>query len=213
MKRISSILSALLLSAVASFAQKPFAEGVITYHVRLESPEHKVFTGTYIYTIKGQHLKRELKLNNGFEDVNLVNANDHTSYSLHTINGVKYAIQLNMEDVTRKQAKFAGYSVTGEEANGTLGGVKASRAVMTYKDGSGGEVAYTRDWFVSIPTAFERFPEAHFIPLNYDYVDENGISMRFEALKVDPRPVENAVFRMPAGYKIISYQEYQQLSK
>ena len=38
------------------------------------------------------------------------------------------------------------------------------------------------------------------------------MTMTFEASKIEAQPVENAVFRIPADYKIISYNEYKEMS-
>lgn len=212
MTRLLPVLFALLFAFTAS-GQKPFTEGVIIYNVRLESPDHQVYNGTYTYTIKGNELKKELHLTNGFEDVVLINGGANTSYSLHTINGTKYAIQLNMDDIIRRQEKYKGFATSGEQGGNVIGGVKSVKTTVKYKDGSGGEVSYTKDWYATLPATFERFPEARFIPLNYSYKDDKGITTTFDANKVEARPVENATFRIPAGYKMISYQEYQQMSK
>jgi hypothetical protein len=212
MIRIIPVLFALLFAFTAS-GQKPFTEGVIVYNVKLESPDHQVYNGTYTYTIKGAELRKELHLTNGFEDIVLINGGANTSYSLHTINGTKYAIQLNMDDISRRQEKFKGFVTAGEESGNNIGGVKAFKTKVKYRDGSGGDVYYSKDWFATLPATFERFPEARFIPLSYSYKDDKGITTYFDAAKVDARPVESATFRIPAGYKMISYQEYQQMSK
>ena len=60
---------------------------------------------------------------------------------------------------------------------------------------------------------YERFPNTKFLPLSFSYKDENGMTMLFDAEKVEAAPVENAVFRIPPDYKMISYKEYKELSQ
>jgi major membrane immunogen (membrane-anchored lipoprotein) len=212
MIRIIPVLFALFLAYTAA-AQKPFTEGTIIYKVRLESPDHQVYQGSYTYTIKGNELKKELRLTNGFEDIILINGGSNTTYSLHTINGVKYAIQLSMEDITRRQQKYKGFYTVGEEAGNMVAGLKSYKTKVSYKDGSGGDLYYSKDWYATLPGTFERFPDAKFIPVSYSYADDKGITMSFDADVIEARPVESSLFRIPAGYKMISYKEYQQMSR
>jgi len=203
-----------VLSCIHAMAQKPFTEGVIVYKIKLESPDQKMFTGTYTFTFKGPQIRKELKLDNGYQDIELFNVSAGQVYSLQNMNGKKYAIQLNMNDILKAQEKFAGYSVSNEEGNTKhIAGCAAYKANLSYKDGIASEVYYTKDWRPANTITFERFPDAKFLPLNYSYKDENGISMHFEADKVSAGPVESSIFRIPPDYKMISNEEFKQLNK
>ena len=72
---------------------------------------------------------------------------------------------------------------------------------------------YSNDWYPLQSITYERFPGAKFLPISYSYTDEHGIAMDFEADLIEMQPVENAIFRIPPEYKMISYEEYKQLSK
>ena len=207
-------LSLFLLAGFSSRAQKPFTEGVIVYNVTLESPDHKEIKGVYSFVIKGSEIKKELKLSNGYGDIVLLNCGTGVVYSLQSKNGKKYAIQLNMNDLTKKQEKFVGYTISNEQANNrNIAGLPACKGNVAYKDGSTVEIYYTKDWSPSQPITYERFPAAKFLPLSFSYTDENGMSLHFNAEKIEASPVENAVFRIPTDYKMISYKEYKELSQ
>ena len=81
--RTTLFIFLLLLTSVGAGAQKPFMEGVIVYNVTLESAEHKELKGVYVFTIKGGEIKKELKLNNGYEDVVLLNCTTGKVYSFY----------------------------------------------------------------------------------------------------------------------------------
>lgn len=203
----------LLLCYTHADAQKPFVEGVIVYKVTLSSPDRKQFKGTYTFTFKETQIRKELKLDNGYQDIELINVGANTVYSLMSSNGKKYAIQLNMSDISKAQERFAGYTMSNEQSNGNVAGCLAHKASLSYRDGSVSEVYYTRDWRPTQSITFERFPDAKFLPLNYSYKDTNGITMHFEADKVSAGPVESALFRIPADYKMISNEEYKQMNR
>jgi hypothetical protein len=203
-----------VLCCSGSQAQKPFAEGTIVYKVRIRSADNKEFTGTYTFIIKGGEIKKELKLDNGYQDVVLLNCTTGKAYSLQDRNGKKYAIQLNIDDLAKKQEKFNGYTVRNEEPNNAhFAGYAAYKGNISYHDGTASDVTYIKEWRPTQAITFERFPDAKFLPVLFSYEDENKMVMDFEIEKIAPAPVENATFRIPPDYKMISYSEYKQLSR
>ena len=196
-------------------AQKTFTEGTLIYKIKIEVPaEHKTINGNYTFTIKNSKIKKVLKLDNGFTDIVLLNCAAGTIYSLQNKNNKKYAIELNMADVKKRQEKFEGFTVSNIERNQlSIAGYAVERAKLSYKDGTSTEVAFTKEWKPTNSIMFERFPEAKFMPMHFSYSDENGATMIFDAQEIAPGPIENAVFRIPADYKMISYQEYKELTR
>lgn len=209
-----SLLVLLILLCVSAGAQKPFTEGILRYKVKLKSPDNRTYKGYYTFTFKGPHVKKELKLDNGFEDVVLIDCGTGKVYSLQNRNGKKFAIQLSMEEIVKKQDAFLGFTVSDQESDRQeIDGFAVSKGKVSYKDGSSAEIFYSKDWYPLQSITYERFPGAKFLPMSYSYTDEHGISMDFETDKLLLEPVENAVFRIPPEYKMISYEEYKELSK
>ena len=209
-----AFLSFLLLTVGQTLAQKPFVEGVVSYRISIESPEHTIIHGQYIFTLKGSQIRKELKMENGYEETELINTQNNTIYNLQIRDGKKYAIQLSMNDALKRQSKYTGYTVSNEQKEGkSIAGYAVYRAMLKYKDGTATEIQYTHDWYPSQSMTFERFPDARFMPMTYAYTDEHGITMRFEAVKVSAAPVENSVFRIPVGYTMISNEEYEQMNR
>jgi len=197
-----------------AIAQKPFAEGIIVYKVKLESTGNNLITGYYTFTIKGDQVRKEIKMNNGYQDIVILYCGTKKSVSLQNLNGKKYAIELNMPEMINNEKKFQGFTISGEQAaDKNIAGCKAFAANISYTDGTNAPVYYTKEWRPTQPNTFDRFPNAVFLPLDFYYKDEHGMTMWFEAEKIEPGPVENAVFRIPHDYKIISYAEYKELNK
>ena len=212
--RIFTFFYLFFLISTNSRAQKPFTEGVVVYNIKLESADHNEYKGVYTFTFKGPHIKKELKLENGFSDIVIIDCGMNTVYSLQNRDGKKYSIQLSMADMLKRQEPFIGYTIKNEIRNEKkIAGCVVYKGKVNYKNGSSAEIYYSKDWYPSQPITFERFPDTKFMPMHYAYTDEHGIDMEFDAAKVELSPVENAVFRIPADYKVISYDEYKQMSK
>jgi hypothetical protein len=209
------LVLAALIGCVRAYAQKPFSEGIIVYQVQLSSPDNKVYKGTLTFTFKNGQVRKDLKLDNGFADITLINANKGTIYTLQERNGRKYAIQLSMEDdVNKKQKRFRGFTVANEARYmEQVAGYTVYSGTVVYKDSSLTEVLYNKDWKPEVPYTWNRFPDAQFIPLRFAYKDDNGIQMAFAASKMEESPIQNSVFAIPADYKMISNEEYRQLLK
>jgi hypothetical protein len=213
-RRTLLFLLLILLAGVRAGAQKPFTEGTIVYNVQLESAEHKELKGVYTFMIKGGEIKKELKLNNGYEDIVLINTNTSTAHSLQSKYGKKYAIELKMADLTKLQDRFIGFTLNNEQPdNKKIAGQPATKGVVTYKDGSKVDILFSKELYPVQAITYERFPGTKFLPLSFSYKDEHGMILHFEAEKIEPGPVDNATFRIPGDYKMISYKEYKELSQ
>ncbi|MBX2905113.1 MAG: hypothetical protein KF744_03690 [Taibaiella sp.] len=208
------LLLCLLLCAGSAAAQKPFTEGTLTYKVELTTPEGEVIKGIYIFSIKDGEIKKELKMDNGFEDVTLLYCEKHAIYTLQSREGKKYAIQLSMDDLVKKQERYKGFTVEREsEQKHKVAGTTVFKGKLRYTDGSTTEILYTKEWKPVQAVTFNRFPDAPFFPLSFAYKEPSGISMRFDAETMDVTPVATSAFQIPPDYKMISYEEYKQLNK
>lgn len=207
-----SFLLLFLLPALALRAQKVLTEGFINYKIKLESPDSRTFTGTYTFTFKGTQLRKDLQLSNGYRHVIILNSTTNIIYSLQNRNGKKYAVELAMDDVMKKQEKYTRFSVTDEQLRSdSVAGCVAYKGIIRYKDGSSADLCYTKEWYPPISVTYNRYPDAQFMPLVFSYKDEDGVVMHFEADKIESGPVENANFRIPSDYTIISNAQYKQM--
>jgi hypothetical protein len=212
--RLLFCLSLFLSAFVPANAQKLFAEGTATYKVKLESANNASYNGIYTFTIKGTQIRKELKLNNGYQDIIIINSANNTVYSLQDNNGKKYAIELSIADVKKNQEKYAGFTIKNETGNGkNISGSLIYKGNISYRDGSVADVYYIKEWQPVQSITFERFPDCKFFPTSFSYKDENNTRMYFDAEKIDAGPIDNGMFRIPADYKMISNTEYRQLSK
>jgi len=212
-RNFTHLLLCLMLAGFTATAQKPFTEGVIVYNVELVSPDNMSVKGVYTFSIKDAMIKKELVLENGYVDVTLLDSDDQTIYSLQNRGGKKYAIQLNMDETIKKQQHYKGFRIVDEVNSGKkLSGLDVFNARIVYPDGVRSDVSYTKEWRPAYAVTFNRFPDALFFPLNFYYNEAAG-TMNFVATKMEACPVASSIFRIPAEYKIITYDVYLQLIK
>ncbi len=208
------LLLGTVLRIMPAKAQQSLVEGVIVYHVSLMSPENVALKGSFTYSFKNDAIRKEMELDNGYSNIYLINCRRKEVYSLQTLNGQKYAIELDMHMLNELQQQYAGYVIDSEASSGsTLAGCKEMKGILKDKKGGRSEISYTRDWKPAKSVAFPRFPDATFLPLRFSYNRRNGVRMYFDAAKVVAGPVPSSIFRIPEDYKIISLDEYKQLSK
>jgi hypothetical protein len=214
MKHFYCLLFLAVFWASVSIAQQPFSEGIIEYTVLLTAPDNNKISGTYTMSFKGAEIKKVMKMDNGYEDITLFDCKNGTIYSLLSRNGNKYAIQLSMEEFVTKQEKYTGYRLTNEKKqNKLLDGLVLYQGTVKYKNNAKVTILYTKDWKPAEPITYTRFPNATFLPLRFQYEEDNGMGMVFEATKVSATPLSTSIFKIPADYKMISYEEYKQLSR
>jgi hypothetical protein len=204
-----------ILLAGAASAQTLFQEGTIVYSVRIGSAagSEQVGAGTYTVTIKGANIRKELRMNSGFQNVILQNRNTQTAYSLQTASGQPYAIQLRLEDLMAQRKPYEDFKMTDEAGVMTQAGRNCQKATVTYKDGTQSSICYSTEWLSPDQLLFDRFPGISNIPLSFEYRNEAGVTMYFTVEKIETKAVESSIFRVPPQYKIISNSEYKSLHK
>lgn len=207
-------LLALLILPLAGWAQKPFAEGVITYRVKLTPPndaaDRAIQTGTFTVFIKDHFVRRDLKMGSGFQSSFLVDEAAGTTYSLQKTPTRQYAIKLTPQRIADRQERFAGYKLDDEKPI-KVGGNPCQQATVTYKDGTKESICYSKAWKLLQDNIFDRFPGLQSIPVVYDFHTSNGSLLHFEVERISQEPIESAQFRVPQGYQIISENEQQEL--
>ncbi|MGC4058929.1 MAG: hypothetical protein QM743_12540 [Chitinophagaceae bacterium] len=214
MKRLIFSLVIATGCSLHAFAQQSFVEGEITYKVHIEqgdpaAPVQKSEDGTLVIRLKGNRVVKELKLNSGFNNTMLLDG-DKSAYSLRKIGNARYAIQLAPSQIAERRSKCTQMELTNlpVEAN-TIAGFRTLCAKLVCNDAGTHTVYYTKDWTISSNLLFEQFPRFGYLPLKYEIKNEKGATMRFTLSKIESKPLDNTLFLLPDGYKVISSEEYR----
>lgn len=212
-KKLIAACAACLL-AIASAGQKSFVEGEIVYKVRIEKnlPDAtlQTLTGTLSIRLKGNDVIKELNIDQGFRNTILLRGNAKSAYSLRSIGKNKFALHLDPEHITAKMQKCAQLhrqDLPGEVL--TIGGFRTEKARVSCNDAAPVTIYFTREWQVTNPYIFDDFPSFGYLPLSWDIINEEGSKLHFELLSIEAKPIDNAAFQIPQGYKVISQDEYR----
>lgn len=219
-RSIPSFLVVVLIIVLGSnsslLAQQVFKEGTLSYNVTIQGPADqyegvKEYKGTYTITIKGAMQRKELKLDNGFNDVTIVDGVKNKVYSLREFGRKQYAIELDNDMLKDKAKVWRGFSLNSDGAQQVFANIKGQKGVVTYPNGSTCDIYYSKEWQPGTDM-FEHFPDIQVLPLAYIINSTGGMDMHFKITAIDAKPVEQSLFRIPRSYKIISYEEYRQMS-
>lgn len=211
MQKILFTCCALLVLLSRAFCQNQFTEGELVYEVKITSPdakESRVNTGTLTILIKGGNVTKELNLQSGFKNTIIFNQQEKTAYSLRKVDNVPYAIQLDPEQLKKKQEKCA--RLEREELPSdrkTVQNFAAEKVKITCNQASPFFVYYTRSWTIDNPHLFHDFPSFNYLPLAYEVKNEDGSVLNFELKRIEAKPIDNRAFTVPLGYKKVSQQE------
>ncbi|MCC6447848.1 MAG: hypothetical protein IT215_04100, partial [Chitinophagaceae bacterium] len=94
------IFFSLLFLASNIKAQKIFSEGYIKYDVFTN--EQAKPSGVYIIYVKSGNIKRELSMDNGYNNITIYNAKTEKTFSYNIAEGNKYALELSHFEVEEK---------------------------------------------------------------------------------------------------------------
>ncbi len=215
LKNILSVLLMTLGMVNTTYAQQIFKEGALSYNVTIQGPADqyegvKEYKGTYVITIKGNMQHKELKLDNGFNDITIVDGNKEKVYSLREFGRKQYAIELDNNILKDKAKVWRGFSLSSDGTQHVVSNMKGYKGVVKYPNGNTCDIYYSKDWQPGTDM-FEHFPEIQVLPLSYIINSTGGMDMHFKITSIEARPVEQSIFRIPRNYKIISYEEYKQM--
>jgi hypothetical protein len=203
-----------------SEAQQKFTEGVITYNVTItgkiptpadEPALTETKSGTMTISIKGDNVREDIKLEDGYTHAQISNYATGKEIILQTINTVHYAIEINLKDQRKNNAAYYGAEQQAGKGKKNIAGIDALESTWKYKNGTALSLYYINNFELAHPEIFDQFPELKGVPAMYDIPMSNGFTTHFELKSIEAEPVDNATFRVPEGYRIISRKEYDKL--
>lgn len=217
-RRVGSLLGLFILSSLAVKGQVKFNEGVLEYRVQIKNEADTIRNeGTFTIHIKEGNVRKELKLNNGYDHVTLTNYNLGKHIILQKFNKHHYAVEMPEKEYRKKSAKYsnAQYYQEGSwlHVDDSLQETNGKRVDITYRHGKTISAYVLDKYYLDYPRIFEQMPEIVGIPVAFQIESGNNYTMSFRLIKCNPQPISNNIFRIPEGYRIISHQEYDKLAK
>ncbi|MFA6058063.1 MAG: hypothetical protein WC756_07680 [Taibaiella sp.] len=215
----------ILIFCLAAFpfiseAQQKFTEGIITYNITIsgkvptaanEPALTETKSGTMTISIKGDNIREDIKLEDGYIHSQISNYATGKEIILQAINTIHYAIEINLKDQRKKNTAYYGAEQQTGKGRRNIAGFDAPESIWKYKNGTSLTLYYINAYELDHPEIFDQFPELKGIPAMYDIPMSNGFTTHFELKSIQAEPVDNVTFRVPEGYRIISRKEYDKL--
>lgn len=204
----------LTLTNYTAFAQKQFEEGVLTYDVSIDPAGDgegiAQYKGTYTITVKGKQIRKELLMDNGYQNTMLFTKNG--GYILRNLGKKKLAIQMDEKRIDKRRDEHTDFILREDKGTKTIGGIVGEKHTVIYKDGSKLEIYCSPEWIPG-EDVFDKFPGIKMLPLSYMHKNDDGTTMSFRLRKLEVKLLENNSFSIPEDYKIMTHAEYEQLNK
>jgi hypothetical protein len=214
------LLFSLAAFPIVSRAQQKFTEGIITYNItiagKVPTPANEPAlteskSGTMTISIKGDNIREDIKLEDGYTHSQISNYATGKEIILQAINTTYYAIEISLKDQRKNNAAYYGAEQQSGNGKKNIAGFDALESTWKYKNGTAISLYYMNNYELNHPEIFDQFPELKGIPVMYDVPMSNGFTTHFELKSIQAEPVDNATFRVPEGYRIISRKEYDKL--
>ena len=209
MNKLSICLFLSLLVGFRAYAQKIFSEGVINYDVFVNGSENP--DGLYSVTVKNNMSRRELLMNNGFNNILISNQKTGSTITLNVDAENKYALTMTASQVAEQNKRFekAVFSFTNQKK--TIAGYASSAATVRYLNGEEANFYFTADLLPPHESFNILFPGLQGVPLEYEVKSNTDKSIRFVATAFETKIVDVKVFDIPKDYKIVSKEELEKI--
>lgn len=191
-------------------AQKTFSEGSIQYDVFLDG--HTVSDGTYIISVKGAMLKRELIMKNGYNNVTIYNQKTGKTLSMNIQDDQKFAVEISEAELKEKNKRFENAILTPNEHVRKIAGYHCEGMDIQYTNIPGNEIFYTKDLLPPNEAFNSMFPGLKGVALKYETKFSGNSVMTFVATLVEIKMIESSFFTIPSSYKIITKEELQRMN-
>jgi hypothetical protein len=200
MKRFLLLSFILVISQICK-AQIMINEGKIIYDVFITTNliEQK---GQLIITLKNNWMKREMKMNNGFTNTILFDAQSGESTVYNDNNGNKFSKKISKEDVKMQNIKFANAKYISNNESKMIDNKKCKSVDITYTDGSKNVVFFDENYRVGITEFYSMFSELKGLPMQYE-VTTNTNKILLVANSVLQTPIDAVEIDAPTGYKML----------
>jgi GLPGLI family protein len=206
-----------MLTIFALFSFQTFAKefkGVITYKITVEgsgvTDEMKnMMPKTMTMTIKGNKARSEMIMSMG-KTISITDGDTKETITLMDMMGQKIAIKSNYEEIQAEMAKSPEVKVEiTSETKDILGYVCKKAIVTNTKDDTEIYVYYTEE-LGSNALNFDnpQFKDINGAMLEFEIPNEM-FSMKFTAVSIEKKNVDDSEFTIPEGYQIKTKEEMQ----
>lgn len=212
LQRLVFILLALITTSI-SWGQQAFVEGEIVYRVSIrkvgETPNKSSNNGSLHIYVKGDAVRKELNFDGEFKSTLLFMGATKPSYTLRQIGNQNLAVQL--DDRQLKKQALACVQMQMEILKNdrpNIAQFATEKVKLCCNNAAPINIYFTRTWSINNKRIFEAFPMFGYLPVSFEMNEGNSKIIYFELEKIESRPLDNGIFRIPGDYRIMSLEEF-----
>lgn len=216
--RKATLLVLLIGASVFSWAQKTISEGTIVYDIVIQSGNKEpqmadaLDGGTVTIAIKGGQTRSDMVSALG-KETTIHDTKTGNAIILKEYSGQKLMITLTKDNWETKNKAYNDIKFELSNESITIAGYTCNKAVAKMPNGKTFIVYYAPDLAVSnkdYNTTFKNLPG---LAMQYEY-ESGTMKYKYTVSKINFEPVASSKFDFPkAGYRIMTYEENQQMRK
>ena len=215
--KVFIMLTGLLAVIFSANAQRNIAEASIVYDMEIQNGSGSQGGGsitgatTTVY-LKGNNSRTDMNSTLG-KEVTIYNSKTNNAVILKEFSGQKLMITLTKDNWIAKHKTFSNIKFELTNDSKTIAGYNTKKAIARMPDGKTFEVYYTPEL---VPSNKEYDPTFSTLPgLAVQYEIESGkMKFKYTLSKINYDAVPVSLFDFPtAGYRIMTYEENQNLKK
>jgi len=205
----------LLLTIFALFSFQTFAKefkGVITYRITIDgsgvTDEMKtMMPKTMTMTVKGNKARSELIMSMG-KTISISDGDSKTAITLMDMMGQKIAVKSTNEEIMAEMAESPDVKVEFTSETKDILGYICKKAVITNTEDDTELIVYFTEELGTKDLNFDnpQFKDINGVMLEFEIPNEM-FTMKFTAVSVEKKNVEDSEFTIPEGYQIKTKEE------
>ncbi len=220
MKKIrkAALLVLLMGASVFSFAQKTISEGTIVYDIVIQSGNKEpqmadaLDGGTVTISIKGGQTRSDMVSALG-KETTIHDTKAGNAVILKEYSGQKLMITLTKDNWEAKNKAYNDVKFELSKETITIAGYTCYKAIAKMPNGKSFTVYYTPDLVVTNKEYNSTFKNLPGLAMQYEY-ESGAMKYKYTVSKINFEPVPSSKFDFPkAGYRIMTYEENQQMRK
>lgn len=208
----------LLLITISVTAQKQLTEGVLQYNISIVSPKSETPTlnslnGAVLSVyLKPAVSRTEMKSTLGTEST-VFDTRSGTGFILKEYSGQKLMISMNADNWEQKNKAYEDLNFTITNETATIAGYQCKKATATLADGKIFTVYFDPTVVISNKKYNNAFSRLQGLPVQYE-IQSGNLSFKYTLSSLTYDAVPAAKFEAPkAGFRVMTYEENQQLKK
>ena len=217
MKRFLLAIGFIIFSGALSNAYCQISEGKITYDISYPESgldeETLAMLPTESNTVfKSDKMRIDMKMGMGMNNIILVDNAKKEVHLLMDMMGNKMDMLMTDKDIDKEIKDEGEYTITKKEGTRQIAGYPCNKALIKTKDGKEFSVWYTKEIKVKNANWNNQFKSIDGFLMEFR-LNQNGLTMEMTAREVSIEKVNDDVFNIPPGYKVMSKEDLKRMTE